>query len=185
MPAAEYGGAADSDASAVYVAGGWSSLNPFSELATLYKYVPSTDTWSSLNLMPDRNGGASAVYYPPANKLFVFGGEIPLIGKLTPDGGRYEISAKTRIYDIASDTWTVGQPMPDGRKYAASGYDPGNGKIYVVGGTGINVRNTTWEYDPMGNTWTVKAPIPHSVAGAGFGIVNGHLYVAGDLTPRT
>ena len=37
----------------------------------------------------------------------------------------------------------------------------------------------TWEYDPVANTFTERAPIPHAVGGAAFGIINGHLYVAG------
>jgi len=179
MPVYEAGGAADSDGSAAYVAGGW--LDPGRRTNGLYKYVLSTGTWSSLSGMPDTNAAASAVYYPPANKLYVFGGEVRANGRPTPSRRSYSVSARTRIYDIASDTWSMGAPMPDGRKLAASGYDPVNGKIYVVGGiTNIgHPRDTTWEYDPVGNTWTVKAPIPHAVAAPGFGIVDGHLYVAG------
>jgi len=124
--------------------------------------------------MPDSNIMASGVYYPPANKLYVFGGEDPESG---------QNFNTTRIYDVASDTWTTGAPMPDVRSFAASGYNPGNGKIYVVAGynTGTvdSAQDTTWEYDPVADTWTVKAPIPHAVGGPGFGIVNGHMYVAG------
>ena len=121
MPVALGDAASDSDGSAAYVAGGWSSVNPEMMVPTLYKYVPSTDTWSSLNRMPDANAAASAVYYPPANKLYVFGGDVPQRRGFGP-------SPKTRIYDLASDRWTIGKPMPDGRELAASGYDPINGK---------------------------------------------------------
>ena len=38
----------------------------------------------------------------------------------------------TRIYDIATNTWSTGAPMPDVRAFMASGYF--NGKIYLVGG---------------------------------------------------
>ena len=73
--------------------------------------------------------------------------------------------------------------MPDVRSFAVSGYNPGNGKIYVVSGynTGTvdSAQPTTWEYDPVANSWATKAPIPHAVGGAGSAIINGHMYVAG------
>jgi N-acetylneuraminic acid mutarotase len=179
MPVGEHGGAADSHGPAAYVAGGWSVSRTMVD--TLYKYVPSTDTWSLLSQMPDKNGGASAVYYPPTNKLYVLGGYVPARRESPQDGRGFYVSARTRIYDIASGKWTNGASMPDGREFAASGYNPRNGKIYVVGGLdnfGLP-RDTTWEYDPIGNRWTVKAPLPHAVARSGYGIANGHLYVAG------
>ena len=70
----------------------------------------------------------------------------------------------TRIYDIATNTWTMGATMPGPRSQMASGYNPANGKIYLNGGysaAGIDsVSNQTWEYDPVANTFTEKAPSP-------------------------
>jgi N-acetylneuraminic acid mutarotase len=65
----------------------------------------------------------------------------------------------------------------------ASGYF--NNKIYLVGG--YSTGNITpaflqvWEYDPVLNTFVTKTPIPAAVGfgGAGSGVINGHLYVAG------
>ena len=68
--------------------------------------------------------------------------------------------------------------MPDSRSFMASGYNPANGKMYLVGGdvretftassasprqapapgrmvTPGAVMDTTWEYDPVGYTWAV------------------------------
>ena len=73
--------------------------------------------------------------------------------------------------------------MPDMRAFMASGYF--NGKIYLVGGysTG-NISPAflqTWEYDPVANTFATKTSIPAAAGfgGAGSGVINGHLYVAG------
>jgi len=69
------------------------------------------------------------------------------------------------------------------RAFMASGYY--NGKIYLVGGysTGSIAPAflQTWEYDPVANTFATKASTPASAGfgGAGSGVVNGHLYVAG------
>ena len=72
--------------------------------------------------------------------------------------------------------------MPDVRAFMASGYF--NGKIYLVGGysTG-NVDPSfgqVWEYDPVTNTFnTSRTSMPATLGGPGFGVINGHLYVAG------
>ncbi len=72
--------------------------------------------------------------------------------------------------------------MPDVRAFMASGYF--NGKIYLVGG--YNTGNVdpsfgqVWEYDPVANTFnTTRMSMPATLGGPGFGIINGHLYVAG------
>src|SRR5881227_2050040 len=124
--------------------------------------------------MPTTAFMASAVYYPPGNKIYVFGGED------ANSGVNYNV---TRIYNIASQTWSTSANMPDVRAFMASGYNSANGKIYLVSGynTGqvISAQPDTWEYDPVANTFTSKTPIPHSVGGAASGVINGHLYVAG------
>lgn len=59
-----------------------------------------------------------------------------------------------------------------------------NGKIYLVGG--YNTGNVdpsfgqVWEYDPLLNTFnTSRMSMPVTLGGPGFGIVNGHIYIAG------
>ena len=53
------------------------------------------------------------MYAPNVNKLFVFGGDSPTSGIVVNT---------TRIYDIATNTWSTGAPMPDVRAFMASGY---------------------------------------------------------------
>ena len=72
--------------------------------------------------------------------------------------------------------------MPDIRAFMGSGYF--NGKIYLVGGyTTGNVDPSfgqVWEYDPVLNTFdTTRASMPATLGGPGFGIINGHMYIAG------
>jgi len=124
--------------------------------------------------MPTAAFMASAVYYPATNRIYVFGGEDAI------SGTNYSV---TRIYDVATGTWTTGTNMPDVRSFMASGYNSANGKIYLVSGynTGdvTSAQPNTWEYDPVADTFTERAPIPNAVGGAASGIINGHLYVAG------
>jgi len=57
----------------------------------------------------------SAVYYPPTNTIYVFGGQE------ADSGTVYNL---TQIYDIGSNTWSAGPTMPDVRAFMASGYNP-------------------------------------------------------------
>ena len=64
------------------------------------------------------------------------------------------------IYDIASNTWTTGAPLPDVRTNlngTASG-----GLVYVYGGedAAFAAMNTLYSYNPATNTWATLAPNP-------------------------
>src|SRR5947207_9088272 len=120
---------------------------------------------------------ATEVYYPQTNKLYVFGGGDAV------SGTNYNI---TRIYDIATNTWTTGANMPDVHSFAAGGYIPATGKIYIISGynTGqvTSAQPNTWAYDPVANTWTDltgSLPFPHPAGGTAFGVINNKLYIAG------
>ena len=163
----------DSDGTFAYEGGGYSfsaggTINQFG------KFNPATNTWTPLAPVPDLNNAeASGVYAPNVNKLFVFGGDDPTTGTVVNT---------TRIYDIATNTWSTGMPMPDVRAFMGSGYF--NGKIYLVGGyTTGNVDPSfgqVWEYDPVANTFnTSRMSMPATLGGPGFGIINGHIYIAG------
>ena len=51
MPADFYGGAMAGDSSAAYIAGGYSFSSGLT-LDTVYKFVPASNTWSTLASMP-------------------------------------------------------------------------------------------------------------------------------------
>src|SRR6478672_12367974 len=169
-----FGGFMDSDGTYGYE-GGVYAFSTGDNILQFGRFDPVANTWTPLAPVPDLNNGeASGVYAPNVNKLFVFGGEnVPTA----------TVVNTTRIYDIATNTWSTGAPMPDVRAFMGSGYF--NGKIYLVGGysTGgyVPAFLQTWEYDPVANTFAIKTSIPASTGfgGAGSGVVNGHLYVAG------
>ena len=170
-----YGGFMDSDGTFAYEGGGY-SFSAADNINQFGKFDPVANTWTPLAPVPDLNNGmASGVYAPNVNKLFVFGGS---------EFTTATVVNTTRIYDIATNTWSTGANMPDVRAFMASGYF--NGKIYLVGGysTG-NITPAflqTWEYDPVANTFnTSRMSIPAAAGfgGAASGVINGHLYVAG------
>jgi hypothetical protein len=177
MPIDLYGAGGASDGTFYYSAGGYSFSSDPPTLDVLNRYDPATDTWTPLEPMPQAAIMPTAVYYPPTNKIYVFGGEDG------DSGVNYDI---TRIYDIASGTWSTGTPMPGVISFAAGGYVPGNGKIYIISGynTGTvdSAQPNTWEYDPVLDSWndlTATVPFPHPAGGMAYGVINDKLYIAG------
>jgi hypothetical protein len=173
VAADHYGGFMDSDGTFAYEGGGYSD-SAGDNITEFGKFDPVANTWTPQAQVPDSNNAmASAVYAPNVNKLFVFGGEEVTSGTVVNT---------TRIYDITTNTWGIGQPMPDVRAFMASGYF--NGKIYLIGGsTTSNVDPSfgqVWEYDPGTDKWnTGRKSMPITMGGPGFGIINGHIYIAG------
>ena len=176
MPTDLYGAAGASDGTNFYAAGGYSFSQGIT-LAVLNKFNPGTNTWTPLSPMPQSAALGCGVYYPTTNTFYVFGGEDAVSGQ------NYNL---TQIYDIASDTWSMGANMPDVRSFEACGYVPATGMIYVVSGYSsgqvTDAQNTTWQYDPVGDSWTDLTstdPYPHAAGGFAFGVINDKLYVAG------
>jgi hypothetical protein len=171
LPVAVYGAAIANDGVYAYVLGGYSFLLT-KDITDTVRYDPLANTWTSLAPTPHEVGLASAVYSPINNKLYVFGGE-----KIASA----ELFNTTLIYNIASNTWTNGAPMPDVRAFTAEGYY--NGKIYVIGGYSTGSISPAfaqvWEYDVMADTWTTKTDMPDALGGAASAVVNGHLFVIG------
>src|SRR2546423_1148726 len=172
LPIDLYGPGADTDGTDIYSAGGY-SLSLGGDLATLYRSTNGGMTWGTLAPVPVPTTLPGFVYAPNVNKLFMFGGANNTTGT---------VYNTTRIYDIATNTWTTGATMPGPRHQMAAGYY--NGKIYVAAGhTTVSQgsdSNAIWEYDPVANTWnTSRANMPASLGGPGYGMINGNRYVTG------
>ena len=176
MPVDEFGGSSLADSRYGYVFGGY-SFSAGQNLATTYRYDWFGSDWSQLASMSDAHLMSSAVFYPPTNSIYVFGGAIRDPDTLPPPVDY------CRTYDRFADTWGTCPSLPDVRGFMASGFDPVNGKIYLAGGyntaTIDSAQTTTWEFDPVAGTYTQKADMPHGLGGAGYGFIDGKLYVAG------
>ena len=164
--------AVTSDGTFGYSAGGNNQGTPTN---AVYRYDPVANTWTPLANVITGFSDAGIAYSVNTNKIYVFGGIDP----------NFNVLATTQIYDIGSNTWSMGAPMPDpsGRYFAAAAYCFFNGKIYVIGGfdgTTFSEQSQTWEYDPGANTWnTSRVPIPVAMGGAGYSIIGGVVYLAG------
>jgi N-acetylneuraminic acid mutarotase len=165
--------AVGSDGTLAYVAGGYLDQGGNTDLT--YTYDPGSDTWTQKASMVGRRYGAPGVYAANVNKFYVFGGL----------DQNFALTATTQIYDVATNTWSLGTPMPDpvGRFFPGAAYDDASGKIYVIGGDddlGFE-RTNNWIFDPVTDTWdsSTALPIPIAVAGAGQTEDNGKIYVMG------
>jgi N-acetylneuraminic acid mutarotase len=111
-------------------------------------------------------------------------------GKLYLLGG-YPASRQTartvQVYDIGSDSWQLGPPLPQPNNHGmAAGV---NGKVYLIGGQPTDVSegpyvDTVYELDPARGSWVEKARMP-TARSAGVAVVHqGLIYVAGGRPPH-
>ncbi|ANE51437.1 kelch repeat-containing protein [Flavisolibacter tropicus] len=169
MPGAARGVAATlgTDGS-IYVFGGF--IETVS--TAVYRYTPSANSWTTLTNMPI--GIWEAATATAANgKIYLFGGQ------QTSNGNAF--NSLTRIYDVATDTWSQGANMPVAVKQH-SAVTAADGKIYLFGGrTGANEpQDVVQIYNPATDTWTTGAPM--IIPKVQFGTVSatdGRIYIVG------
>jgi hypothetical protein len=114
-------------------------------------------------------------------KLYVLGGYPP----------SRQTARTVQIYDIATDRWQLGPPLPQPNNHGmAAAVD---GKIYLIGGqltadqegyVDTVYEDTVYELDPARGTWVEKARMP-TMRSSGVAVVHaGKIYVAGGRLPR-
>lgn len=114
-------------------------------------------------------------------------GKIYMMGGYPPN----RVTARTvQVYDLASDTWTLGPqlPLPNNHGMAASV----GGKIYLIGGQtqaddlpGFDSYvDTVYELDPAVGQWVAKAPMPTERSSGVVVVLDGLIYVAGGRPPH-
>src|SRR5207244_1351306 len=88
------------------------------------------------------------------------------------------VTSTLQIYDIASNSWTFGHPLP--AIVETAGGVALNGKLYIMGGDdGINVYTSTYIYDTATDTWSTGAPLPAPVTNTSATAANGLIYLFG------
>src|SRR5204863_8950815 len=129
-----------------YLVGGLNSS--FAVTGALVRYNIATDTWTPLATAP------STINQAPS--AAIWNGKIYAIGGLNGSP-----TTTVQIYDIASNTWSAGAPIPLGTYGAAAGAL--NNKVFVAGGTdpgGANPTTALQVYDIATNTWSVGTAMP-------------------------
>lgn len=124
-------------------------------------YDPPSNTWGTAAALPEEFHHGQAVHMD--GKIYHLGGLVgPYPDTVTPD---------VHIYDVGTDSWSEGTPMPTGRARGSAGAAEYNGKIYVAGGLQDDASGTGHEgvsaalfdvYDPTADTWSTLPDMPRA-----------------------
>jgi N-acetylneuraminic acid mutarotase len=98
-------------------------------------------------------------------------------------------SDQVQIYDSATDSWSLGPPLPQPMHHTMAATV--DGKVYVVGGEGGNpvgnqsiFLNFNHVLNEEAGVWEPRADMPTRRSGGGAAVIDGKIYVAGGRPPR-
>jgi N-acetylneuraminic acid mutarotase len=149
---------ASDDGSTLYVIGGGTGARPDARVNDVWSYDTKSDKWTQLASIPVADGMAAYGAAVQLNgAIYVFGG---VHGAGTDAGPLNTLW----IYDIASDSWCSGTPIPNS---PAGRYGPavallndGSGRVLVAGGTdGSTLFGDAYLYDTSMDSYTPVARI--------------------------
>lgn len=130
--------------------------------------APKPGTWKILTPVPHVGSGVEGMSVADVGDK--------IIAALGYDSGVGDTNL-TRIYDIASDSWSFGANAP-GTSSEGAGVSHG-GLFYNVGGRSAVARNDLWSYNPATDTWTVLAPMQTGRTGLAVAVVGNSIYAIG------
>jgi hypothetical protein len=155
------------DGTFIYIING-STFCPLVYSTNVYRYDPSTDTYTQLSSTSVGTWNQTAVY--SNGKIYKMGGE---------NATGYQTALE--IYDTVTDTWSLGSPLPEPTGFAASWTQ--NGLIFIVGGvvaSGV-ATNAVYFYDPAKDVWTSATNLPDTRWGAATAVYGDGIVLAGGL----
>ena len=183
MPTARVGHGIISCNDKIYVIGGY---NNSGFLDTVEAYDPISDHWVTKTPMP--YGRAEFGICAIGNEIYVIGGCHILHG--TPDSiylGPKDKLNSVLVYDTQSDSWSFKTPMPTPRISLDLGVV--NGKIYAIGGAGLQwndccfyfykALDTNEVYDPINDSWETLSPMIAPRHHIGVAVINDKIFVCG------
>ena len=157
-----YRAGAVTDGTHVFVFGGGDQFGQY--LNDLWRWDASTETWMQLANMPTGKQNIQGAYWN--GKIYVPGGYI---------GNHITENA---IYNIATNTWTLGAPLPAQQTGQQVAF---NGKIYNFGGN-PGPQNTVTIYDIATNSWSNGAPMPAAVTYGRATVAGNFAYYVGGIS---
>jgi N-acetylneuraminic acid mutarotase len=178
MPVASFDSSAHVIGDKIYVLATY-GVNGF--LNDLLEYTPATNTWRRLSPRPTyRYEFVSAAVN---GKIYVLGGT----GQIDDgpwSGKDWSVKDHVEIYDVATDSWSTGQPapMPFSELNGGCVHD---GVIYIFGELTDPPLNTSdasvLTYDTAKNSWSATSALTFNRKGASCVTVGDQIYVAGGM----
>ncbi len=134
------------------------SLTSYAQRQTRLYIDDSTGNFTTLQV-PTGSGGGT-ITLPSGTGTLSFGGGLPTgaIVIFADNGAHSGFTYTGSTLSVTNDAWAPKTSMLTAR-FSLAAAAPGNGKIYVVGGTpdgSTTVLGTCEEYDPVGNSWATK-----------------------------
>ena len=137
-------------------------------------YDPATETWTD---------GATPPFQMHHFQAVAYDGKVYVMGAFTEGFPDEKPIPHIYIYDPATDAWSQGPEIPEGRRRGAAGAVVHNNQFYIVAGitNGHLDGHVTWldRYDPATDTWTQLADAPRARDHFHAAVIDGKLYVAG------
>ncbi len=155
------------DGTFIYIING-TTFCPAIYSTDVYRYDPNTDSYTQLASTSVGTWNQSAVYWN---------------GTIYKMGGNNASGYQTALerYDIVSDTWSLGAPLPEPAGFAASWTE--NGLIYVAGGivaSGV-ATDRIYSYDPAIDVWASLPNLPDTRWGAATALYGNGVIIADGL----
>jgi Galactose oxidase, central domain len=138
----------------------------------------ASNTWTPIAPMPGEDGAGPAVGVVPNSAgqsiAYVFGGT----------NGAGDNGAVTRIYNVATNTWSLANNRFDNQVGVFNSNGVGNIRdtLYLSGGYDYSggsaeIQSLVWAYDPVTDKLIRKADMPLHTAGGVSGVIGDKLYV--------
>ena len=153
----------------LYLGGGKSNIQQ--------AYDPATNTWSTVAPLP-------APQVLDHIQTAGVNGKVYYIGGMTswPDTS----VGTVYVYDVATNTFSTGAPLPAGRDRGAGGVAVANGRIYVAGGVHDGTTVAWFDvYDPATDAWTSLPDLPHRRDHFQAAVVGGRFWAIGGRVSST
>ena len=157
-----------------YLAGGYTYLKDGAAVGLHERYDPKTGSWSRVAPLPGVPANTKLDHIQGVE----LGDKIYYVGGLLKWPGPHD--SAVRIYDPATDTFSEGAPMPEGRGRGGGGVAVYGGKIYYAGGL-HNGNVVAWfdVYDPATDSWQRLPDMPVARDHFHAAVVDGKFYAIG------
>ena len=164
-PPARYRAGGCTDGTNIYVYGGGNSSGGYYN--DLWRWNPATQAWTQLANMPTAKQNIQGAYWN--GKIYV------------PGGFNGAHITENAIYDIATNAWSTGAPLPAAQTGTTVAF---NNKVYNFGGN-PGPQATVTIYDIATNTWTTGAAMPVATTYGRSIVAGSFAYYTGGITTVT